>query len=862
MSQIININNINGNFFGGLPYNVSWNFNNGDSPSTLTVNVVSENGQYSDPKLDFSKIQSVTIGNLKFDGYLISSSFNKSPNQRTLELQYIDKSTDLNRYFVGLHKKHGDKNKNKYANLILVGKEYHPCDTNLDSTVDYEEKKPIIDPCDPCPFMPKEKYDKACDPVKTNFEIFNVYYTFNELISKIPKEFKVQFQDPNRYNNFRAQHIGTLKDVLNSWCSDLGLSYFWDPFASTLNFIDRKRPISIPEPPSDITIIDLNTGSTIENTFSRGFIASYEKQGEIKSYSCENEQMKTLKCLTIHDLYKDEDNGFNNDKFLTEADFREAIAIVSYLGQEARDAFLWFYLYKNLSAQSVANKIFKDKKNTNGKGKVLTYLGNMQILDVYYVGGNTSEIAAFWQLKDLIDPNELERMDAEDAKDGYTQENPSYYFFVAVVDEELAQKQIDTDINLARNFLGKYWYKKFDQSDSLAVPGVSNGLSVSVESPEGSAQWYPSDADLITLPIFNFGHEQKSKIGDMAKKLVNDSEKNEDLKKAYRAATADGNQSADKLLNLNSFILLDRDAKWSPNEDELKWYQTLFQWYKDRSPQLFSVGDGRPEILFSLYPDAKQDTNIKLFIGRQLKDFEVTMEKVSQHPLESVFRKQKQEDSVDIFGKTTVKQQGKWGLLKPACVKLTLPGITFFTPSQSIGNSNYLFGDGDAGFSVYVKASAQFPRVLPKLQYVYKQDPSTTNVGKVDFHLKQINDENIRLLVPNKCLIDEKTFQAYAKNISTYGSFEMTQPQKNMSFKTAGVVPLIYSPSQGLSSIQITIANDGVYTSYNFEDLIVQPPSDEYFQQYLKDLSNPKKSMAGVGSLTPDGASSLTNNIP
>jgi hypothetical protein len=44
MPKILTVSDIKGNFYGGLPYNVIWDFNDGSSPSTLSVSVVNENG--------------------------------------------------------------------------------------------------------------------------------------------------------------------------------------------------------------------------------------------------------------------------------------------------------------------------------------------------------------------------------------------------------------------------------------------------------------------------------------------------------------------------------------------------------------------------------------------------------------------------------------------------------------------------------------------------------------------------------------------------------------------------------------------------------------------------------------------------
>jgi hypothetical protein len=180
MQRVIDINQIKGNFFGGLPYNVNWDFGGGEDPSKLSISVVNENGVYSTPTPSFNKTEKINIGNFSFEGYLVSYSLKGSPNQKTLDLEYVDKAINLEKWYIGLDTKQGNKNKNTTDRLILVGKPYHPCDTNMDSSISFEEGgERQIDYCDPCPFMPEDKYDEACDPILTEFEIFDVYYTFN-----------------------------------------------------------------------------------------------------------------------------------------------------------------------------------------------------------------------------------------------------------------------------------------------------------------------------------------------------------------------------------------------------------------------------------------------------------------------------------------------------------------------------------------------------------------------------------------------------------------------------------------------------------------------------------------------------------
>ena len=148
-------------------------------------------------------------------------------------------------------------------------------------------------------------------------------------------------------------------------------------------------------------MIDLNTSESIENTFSRGYIATYSKAGEDKSYDCNNERIVTVRCLTTQDLYIDgnnpdesnvyiDDNTVSEDNFFSDgdakkqpkksaptqapkqpvapkdasgnikakdaADVEELLTTVSYLGEPAHNAFAWFWYYQIKTASDAENK--------------------------------------------------------------------------------------------------------------------------------------------------------------------------------------------------------------------------------------------------------------------------------------------------------------------------------------------------------------------------------------------------------------------------------------------------------------------------------------------------------------------------
>lgn len=897
--RIIKASNIKGNFFGGLPYNVSWDFGVGADPSRLIVSVVSENGQYANPKLSFETTETVSIGKFNFEGYLVNFSFTKSPDRKLLQLEYLDKAADLNKFFVGLNKKHGDKTNQVFKNLILVGKEYHPCDTNQDSMIDYQEGNTRnIDYCDPCPFMPTDKYDFSCNAVMSDFAIFEVYYTFNELIDKVRSATGLVFDttDANieKKKKFKSRHVGNLKNVLDSWCSDLGLAYFWDPFDKKFIFIGREKPIRIPELSifeQMEDVIDLNHGESIENTFSRGVIGTFEKEGRIEEYQCKRETREIVKCFNVGDLYDAEtQNPFptkNKDTAKLWSDIKELTVAVSYLGQPARNAFLWFWVYGNLDGEAVEKIVVPysagKESDENNEGKILTMLGNMTIRDVYYPKHRDTDRVRYakWQeCLRILPKSERDRITREDANSEgtFNYDNPSVYFLVAEVNEDLARRDAETDENLAKNFLGKYWYKKF----KAKIPGATNSNSqVSVETPEGSAQWYPVDSDLTTINLFNFEHDEKSVLGKIVTDINKDKKENELEAVKNREAAKNFNQTINTLRNYHSFILLERDGKWfvppgSPNS--LQWYDKLFEWFKDSSPQVLGDNNGRPDRLATIHPESRKNSNIKLFVCRARKDFDVKFEVRDEHPLEPKERKEKELETQDILGNTVVQKKGRWGLNGNKYVEITLPdpkGIKLGCPVQAFANNQFLKGsvggtkesseglggaisnpdlDGDEGFLVFVTSNASFPKVLPKIQYQYTENPQSTNVAKVDYLLSSVEEANINLIRGSKkeCIVKKKDFEKYAKDFFEFSNYEMKEPQKKISFKSAGAFPEQYKAAQGLASVQISVDDNGVFTSYSFEDRIIQPPSDEFIQSYLRDLYQKKPSINYLQAVNQD----------
>ena len=916
MARILTIDGINGNFFGGKAYSANWHFNDGNRPSTLNVSAVAKRNGFriTDGNLSYNTETTVNLGNFSFKGYLIGYEIEDSATHSMLNLEYVDKSIILDKWSVGLYKRYSHKKGTEDGvpkNMIIVGKEYHPCDQELDSTVGYTKPtdSKIVDPCDPCPAMPAKGYEKACDEQLADFKIFPVYYTFNDLLSAIeasPVAQKLGIVAPDRVDNqHRAQHVGKLSSVLDTWCSELGMAYYWDPVRSTLNFVQRDAPISIPERSvleNSGNVLSLKYGETKAKTFSRGMVAYVGAGGGIKPYPCEREDAITLRPLTVAHLISnaqslgesnniDPNSGGLYDAFTgkyvkpTEStknplnSIPDALAleyshVLAYYPSQLRLAFLWFYVHQILDYTSAqkwllpynpppdpdktgdqdatqnnndaggfygSNQYFSAE---NGGDKTLYQLGNMRIVKVYAKQDTSDKGTAtiFQQILDSnVVPSEyLSYVEAEDKKAGRDpMEDPSFYFIVAQVDLDLQQKQEQNATNIAQNFIGRYFYRDYDK---ILIAGNSNeNTQLNIDAAGASAGFHPIGEDLSKLPVFSFGHTSNSVLGSILK----DSQKSErDNIQNLEAAKGveSGNQNKNK--SLKSFILVDRSdaAKYDPPKEKQSDWVDTWKWYENINIQLVG-NNGRPDILEQIFPQSKNDLSLKMLVVRQLKNFNINVKIDAENKWEPIVpktRRQAKEKINSTDQNANVQAHppdlydtASYGLMSRKTVEISVPGgLKIYPPAQSMS----ITANDSAGFRVFVKSNAEFKKVMPKVQYIgYIEPTETEDVANVDYLYKDVSAENIGRLIDMKdtCTVTPDKLKQY---ISKFGK-KLVSTNKaasaRASLRVFGLMPLSYSAKDGLSSVQITVSDNGIYTDYTFEDKIVTPPKEDIIQEQI-----------------------------
>jgi len=345
-------------YMGGRIYYCNFNPSFSEKPSELQINVVSDNGVYQKPIINFQTSVKVKIGNLDLgDMYPYKYKNTYSSQGNILQVYFIDPSFILDKIYIGLNSKHGwtkkfeeDNTKmngktfaeylgipspissssssssgtssvtdeqfrlKKTNNFWILGRLFHPCDENKDNLIDHQEAF-NVDPCDPCPSCPEDKYDNRCKELAYT-TIFEVAYSFKDLIEAI-NEFKpkqgnseITIEAPQgissnsvKYTKFYRDHFGTLREVLTRWANDFGLNWYYDIVNKVIKFIDiSSKEIQVPVGEiigkyKTTKLISYEHEVSSENTVQRGVISWYERGGERKNSDCSKATTFVLSAL-------------------------------------------------------------------------------------------------------------------------------------------------------------------------------------------------------------------------------------------------------------------------------------------------------------------------------------------------------------------------------------------------------------------------------------------------------------------------------------------------------------------------------------------------------------------------------------
>jgi len=491
---IKNVPTISGPNYGGVIYGLNLSVGYSAEPSKLTIDIVNENGVYATPSLN-SQTQ-VRFGNFTFNGTVWSYTLKESAGEKTLQVTLIDNSIILDRYYVLLWKRgllglNGTlQNKNKTFDFsdesILIPQRNNKL-SGFGYTQFVEKRLGNVT-------VPSKSYSlgsrKVGNAILVGHEKFansvcdipDTYYTFNDLKGQIP----VNMSSAPSNNTWKATHEGTLREVLSSWCSDLGFDYYWDFSSNTLRFFDVSVGVANIPDVSGPNIISKEKSVSMQGTFRQygiGYTAMPKSAVKALSTSKSIVILYSLSPYPISYFINKigSPQSINADKGRwggkrSQDNFVHA-AFLGYVSRSLRD----LYCFQNKHWEALGYTV--DSGLTTNKAKIISALKK-------------------FGFQDMI--SDLEAFDAKDL--------PNYDFNFINRDPTLADKWHEIEQKLLQ-YHGKY-YRGSDSSSSFFYCNSNYTIEVEISvDPEGQVQ-EQGNADFAGQKIIDRGgtmsHDESS----------------------------------------------------------------------------------------------------------------------------------------------------------------------------------------------------------------------------------------------------------------------------------------------------------------------------------------------------------------
>lgn len=879
--------------FGGYIYSLDYTPSMGDdSPSSIVINLISENGEYTVSKsdLNLTRVYNIAIGSkLAVPMYLKRYKKIISPNGNLLELEFIDGSFVLDRTIVGLHKRYGnnpkyiDKNLKTFGDtlderfLIIVGREYHPCDKDYDGEMDkIEDLTDLCHPCNQTANIDARHVLVNCEE-ETKYNILEVKYNFTELIEGIERAgIKVRpVKDPNP--KYLATYEGTLREVLSGWCADFGWTFFWEK--ETLVFMDLRSVINVNTAISNFcpNLEEYTEEYTLDGTVQTALITNYNRQGESSNYiTCQDAIYLTVP------VYNQTNYPTPNLKVTELID--ETAASLCYYSVELRQLWYYFSKYGIRKAEDVVPQkhlkelglkfITQAIKLKNAPAPVGNALSQMS--------DPTSHLESKY-LRDYID----NRAESDDAPIDFMSVDVSYnsylqavqraieedeifqicfnqlqadlqwkvveninqkYFFVGYWNEEIEARYVEQERDYASNFYNKFhiftpnmgdprqreFFEnfKFIEDDSSCnsnrrmkkdgkltyqLNGDPGGVSMEYFNNPGIDE----NGDIQTLRDMPFSRflsiVRNSKLEDPASSVVRD----------FKLVCLSKNSSS----YFPEAGATEPDDEDNPPKHRINNAKLLRDANSYYPVILESVGNDRGENVATVIlnelgmaiPD--EDRNrIAIFLGTEVEDTEFIATKsnaINQSVQVGIPHNgaplNPNDDPENPH--TVVYQYPELKCMPVGNLSNTSIRLDFKTPVSTF----YLFEPGNAPYAIVLEKTKQVKRAVPKIESVFvsAEEPKDT-VLEYDVNYQNVSDDYIKVLTRenefNTCLYDTDLIQNIQEEFVKNLAMSQTEPLLNLDFTVGGIDINGPEPSieNGLQGIKITVDDSGVKTNYKF----------------------------------------------
>ena len=255
-------------------YNMSFTQGYSASPAKLTISAVSEDGDYSSvPAPNFSDIYVVKIGEeIIFRGFIITKKLKITENERIAVVTLVDKSIRLDQYGIGLINRHArDPEGLKSVSYMAQGVNKLGMEVGSPRSVTFQREQAdgVIQSGKLFAIGREQLASSIC-------EIPDVQYFqrhFNKAIDLFKGETGISFDSLPTIISGR-NYTGTIREVLNSLCSDQGSSFYYNSKEDKIFLykLDGNKInwnlISQLKNDDNIVITDYDEVQSLENTYS------------------------------------------------------------------------------------------------------------------------------------------------------------------------------------------------------------------------------------------------------------------------------------------------------------------------------------------------------------------------------------------------------------------------------------------------------------------------------------------------------------------------------------------------------------------------------------------------------------------
>lgn len=813
--QITTIPNILVDGQNVFPYSVDFVYG-GSEVSEITLKFINKNGNYEIPETNSLLPVKIKIGDFhSLDAYVVETNETSTTNGgKILTVSYADSSITLDKIVIGLKGVHGpgfstSATGNFSPNLILVGKQVDPCDSI---------PKSYPDPCAPICEESEERQDFDCVKEKL-LKILQVDYSFPELQSALAS--KVSFGNfPDSINTaYRANYTGSLREVLQSWCADFGIGFYWA--SNAVYFYDLSSGIAINDSGLDTgqNVVNYSETKSIRGNSSRAKVVYFGAEGEERSYSCtaDTSKLLTLSAITLYDLLAD--SKFNGtasptDLYLRKnydpenlssvdalSTFYDAI-ILSYYSEILRDQYLIFEKMGYITAAAVASAILA--------GTVaMPALGGLRPLQIFERRSTNESLLAVYERM-------FTKLKDKSAEDAATFQEKGGYFILAEYDEEDHEFFERMELSLAENFLGKYWIRKFSQ-----------GTKYSFDAPDGNVNYYSGGSE-IQFPFINDIPSDIQKASDFLQDVI-------------AGAEVDAGGGIVSTSSQGQFLMMERSAIWSPSKNSNTIKDLIdtvepFHWrtidFEDKDISgisLLALGYNKKDVfakklaMFMAYP---RPANLDLKITK-------SEDQVSINPIDA-----KNTGLLTELNGVNVSYGLRSASTTYFIVKSNGNNIQIHAPSQA----GLRFGRDYGGYVVVANGATftnDIKTVIPKKESIlgdFIEQSQNDVASELDF--KDATQNLVKFLETSgtaTCGYSDAQINNLLLNFNSRQRMFPSVQRLTKNYEISGIPAIKFTPADGLSSFSISVGDSGVRTSVSFSNVPIRHKSDNSIEKKFEE---------------------------